>query len=117
MKSVSYYNTQTGSIVSTLIGSEYEIRMNNPEGCDYIEGYYDYRTHYVSDGRAIEKKKMVVKIEGNVILNLPNPTYVSVEGQQYVVDDGDFEFTSNLPGPYRVILNSPKFLETEVSLP
>lgn len=117
MKSVTYYNTQTGAIVSTLIGSDYEIRMNRPEGCDYIEGEYDYRVYYISDARAIEKKQMVVKVEGNVISNLPNPTYVSVEGEKYVVEDGDFEFSSNLPGPYRVVLNSPQFQETEVTLP
>jgi hypothetical protein len=59
---------------------------------------------------------MVVKIEGNIISELPNPTYVRVEDKEYVVDDGVFEFSSNLPGPYRIILNSPQFLEREVTL-
>lgn len=117
MKTVTYYEIKTGSIVSTLIGSDYEIKMNEPEGCAYVEGNYDYKQYYISGGLPVEKKNMIVKIEGNVISNLPNPTYVTVENKEYVVEDGEFEFSSNLPGPYRVILNSPQFLETEVMLP
>lgn len=116
MKSVTYYNIKTGAIESTLIGGDYEIRANEPEGCSYVEGIYDHKTYYISDGRPVEKKPMIVKVENNVISNLPNPTYILVESKQYVVEDGVFEFSSNLPGPYRVVLNSPQFQETEVIL-
>ena len=116
MKKVTYYDLNTGAITGTLIGSDYEIEQNLPKGNGYIDDNYDYNFYYVSDGKVAEKKEMVVRVQGMKITQLPNPTYVTVDRSEYTVTDGEFEFSSNLPGPYRVTLKSPKYLDKEVEL-
>lgn len=117
MKPITYYNVTTGAIISTLTGSDFEIRANAPPNSAYVEGTYDYTRYYITGGVAVEKKTMVIQLNGNVISGLPNPTTVYVEGSQYVVTDGVFEFSSNLPGPYTIKLESPQYLTREVILP
>ena len=117
MKSITYYDTTTGEILYTMIGSDFEIRENMPPRSSYVEGKIDHNKYYVSNGVVADKKTMVVNIQGNVIKGLPNPTSVTVEDKVYEVTDGEFEFTSNLPGPYRLILKSPQYLTREVQLP
>lgn len=117
MKPITYYNVTTGAIISTLTGSDFEIRANAPPNSAYVEGTYDYTRYYITGGIVKDKKEMVVSISNNVISSLPNPTTVYVEGSQYVVTDGVFEFSSNLPGPYKIKLESPQHLTKEVTLP
>lgn len=53
----------------------------------------------------------IAKISG-----IPKFTEVYVGTKQFMVDDGVFEFTTEIPGTHRVILRHPKYFLKEVRL-
>jgi hypothetical protein len=50
------------------------------------------------------------------ISGIPKFTEVYVGDRRFVVDDGVFEFTTEIPGTHRVILRHPKYFRKEVVL-
>jgi hypothetical protein len=51
-------------------------------------------------------------IDQIIISNLPNPTFISIEGEgRWIVSDGLFEFTVDTPGEYEFTCQSPLYLE------
>lgn len=67
-------------------------------------------TDYVKDGKVVPRQAMNPKITGARIEWLPVPCYVTVDRQVYHVLDGVVDFSANLPGEYRLVIDAPGFL-------
>lgn len=63
-------------------------------------------THYVRDGAVVLRPAIAATLEaipgGFRLRGLPVPCTVSVGGEIYQVDDGEFEWITPLPGVYQV---------------
>lgn len=117
MPSYTLYNPATGEIRGQVICAASDIELNVLPGEAYIDGGYSALTYYILDGVATEKTLMSPVVSGWTISNLPIPCNVRVGGVGYDVDDGVFEFSSPLPGPYKCIISAVPYLTTEVTLP
>lgn len=114
MREVTYFKIATGEIIACLLGNDYEVEANLPEGGDYIEGTYPPSKYYIANGNAVERQQMEIIISGNLISGLPIPCTARIEGVPYEVADGELELNANLPGPYRVRLSAVGYLDKEV---
>lgn len=70
-----------------------------------IEGHYDNSVIY-RDGKIIEKPESNIILTGTKLENLPNPTKVIITGNgaafRETIEDGEFEFSIDVPGEYTV---------------
>jgi hypothetical protein len=67
-------------------------------------------TDYVKNGKVVPRQEMKLKVTGARIEWLPIPCYVTVDRKVYHVLDGAIDFTANLPGEYRLVIDAPGFL-------
>lgn len=87
----------------TVIRSNYEsngygalLEHTNVDG----SGYFDFQLIIPC---AIDKESMLADgIDSITISNLPNPSIVVFEDEEYEVVDGAFQFTLDLAGEYRI---------------
>lgn len=116
MPAYTVYKTTTGEIVGDLICSEQDIALNVRSGEAYVDGAYSAFTYYILNGTPTLKAVMSPVVVGSTISELPIPCTVYVDSTLYQVDDGVFEFSSPLPGPYKCIISAVPYLTTEVTL-
>lgn len=111
------YKLATGAMDAVISCQAQDADLNTPSGFGRIDGSWDNQKYYVLDGVATAKAPMSPVVTGSTISNLPIPCTVMVEWVTYNVDDGVFEFSSPLPGPYKCIISAVPYLTTEVTLP
>jgi len=111
------YKLLTGEITKTVSCPDFAADKNTPDGCARIDGIWSNLEYWVDNGVATAKSPMSPVVTGSTISNLPIPCTVMVEWVTYNVDDGVFEFSSPLPGPYKCIISAVPYLTTEVTLP
>lgn len=117
MPAYTIYKTSTGEIVGEVTCPESDIALNVKAGEAYVDGFYSAFTYYIPNGVPTQKAVMSPVVSGQTISELPIPCTVYVDGTLYEVDDGVFEFSSPLPGPYKCIISAVPYLTTEVTLP
>lgn len=105
IKVVTLYKSD-GSIQGVLSCPDEYLAQNVPHDCEYIEGGFDGDEYYIRDGAARPKQEMSPTVSGLTVTGLPIPCTAIVEGLSYTVTDGEFEFSSNLPGPYAVLFRA-----------
>ncbi len=111
------YKFATGEMDAIITCQQETIELNTPAGFGRIDGAWDNDLYYVLNGAATAKTPMNPVVTGSIISNLPIPCTVLVDFVTYQVDDGVFEFSSPLPGPYKCIISAVPYLTTEVTLP
>ena len=110
------YKLATGEMDAVITCQEETADLNTPTGFGRVDGAWDSQKYYVLNGVATEKTLMSPIVSGWTISNLPIPCTVLVDFVTYQVDDGVFEFSSPLPGPYKCIISAVPYLTTEVTL-
>jgi len=111
------YKLATGEMDAVITCQEETVNLNTPTGFGRVDGAWDAQKYYVLNGVATAKTPMSPVVTGSTISNLPIPCTVLVDFVTYTVDDGVFEFSSPLPGPYKCIISAVPYLTTEVTLP
>ena len=118
------YDAKTG-IITWVISADEEMLTEN----DFpnIPGAYDASTHFVdiaTDPPEIKERpsiktkqnKTEIKADGAELVKfskLPKPCKVQVNGEEYQVEDGVFEWGTRLPGVYVVRVVAFPFLDWE----
>ena len=111
------YKLATGEMDATITCQQETAGINTPAGFGRVDGAWDSQKYYVANGVVTAKTSMSPVVTGSTISNLPIPCTVEVEWVVYQVDDGVFEFSSPLPGPYKWIISAVPYLTTDVTLP
>lgn len=126
------YKKETGEITSVLSLCESPIHANyEAETEAYIEtdGHVDDSTHYIKDGKLVERPDMELKVSKNeikadgedsvTISNIPTGCEVfcpKLPGDQqlFTVDDGEITFQTELKGSYIFQFSLFPYKECEV---
>lgn len=81
----------------------------------YVEG--DHKNKIYLNGQIIDKPKSKITLTGTKLENLPNPTIVTISGNgatfRETIEDGEFEFSVDVPGEYVVKCESKVELPVE----
>lgn len=102
----SQFNSENGMILQFgLCQDEVFPLMEN-----VIEGVYDDSFYYVANYLPIERPKLnlsalTIKADGVetvTAIDLPIPFVIAIDGDEYEITDGSFEFTTTIPGEYRI---------------
>lgn len=123
------HNSTTGEILRTgsCPGDMIEIQVME-KGESVIEGNADDLTQYIdiinqtvvdkpAHPATINKVTMLAdQLDRIIITNLPNPTTVIFCDTFYEVTDGDFDFTIDTPGEYKIICQSFPYLDKEFTI-
>lgn len=128
MKSYIVYNID-GKILRTGTTPDTDFNNQNQTGQFIIEGVANDVTQYVATPTAFveDKPAMVASIDKvNIIPNgidtitiasLPIPTEIIVkEVLETNTSDGEFKFTINAPGSYKIICKSFPYLDKEYNI-
>lgn len=111
----SLYDPATGKISGTLSAPDEVIQYNAEQsGQAYIDGQSDPRLHYVVDGVLEDRPSNPASLDGHSIISIPNPSTVTLAGTSYEVTDGVAEFEFNLPGTYKVTIQSWPYRDKEI---
>ncbi|NCC86126.1 MAG: hypothetical protein EOM03_18800 [Clostridia bacterium] len=76
--------------VNDPIGDTLRIYAENPRFIEY-DGVVDYATHYVKDGRVVERPSMPLSVSGALISGIPAGSVLTLGEQTFTVDDGEAE--------------------------
>ena len=118
------YNAKTGMITWVISADEGMLTENDFPN---IPGAYDSSTHFVDVEAApptikerppmkIRQNKTEIKADGADLVKfskLPKPCKVQVNGEEYQVEDGVFEWGTRLPDVYVVRVVAFPFLDWE----
>ncbi|MFZ5773064.1 MAG: hypothetical protein ACOY4W_16715 [Thermodesulfobacteriota bacterium] len=105
------YDSSTGEIIKTVSCPADQMPMQCGSGESYIESDIgDDGTHYILAGSVVEKpanpsiidKTSAAVDEPVTISGMAIPSFVLVNGQITMVDDGLAEFTFDTPGEYQI---------------
>lgn len=124
--SITIYATDTGEIKRNVSCPESMRLAQLTDGESYVLGAYEDDKQYIDidTGSVVNKTKMPAIInkteiqadglDAVVISNLPVPVLVFVsEIGSYDIDDGEFGFTIDTPGEYRIKCFSFPFINKE----
>lgn len=102
----SKYNNDNGEII------QYGIMQNElfEKEEHIVAGAYRNTDFYISDGVAVPRPeftlpKLELTADGTdsiFVSDLPIPFTVEIDGEQYEIDDGIFEFKTTVPGIYKI---------------
>jgi len=87
-----------------------------------IEGISE-ASHFVQSGELILRQEMELLISATTLIadssdsisvrNLPIPSVIKIDNNSYEVPDGEFEFTTDLAGTYKIKAESFPYLDKE----
>lgn len=83
--------------------------------------YVDVDTAEIRNKHTIQARFNKTTILGDgvdsiIIANLPIPSTVTLDGVRYEVDDGEFEFTVDMPGEYAIKIKALHHLAFETTV-
>lgn len=117
MKYYSEYHSVTGQITkSGACSIDVFEQLSN-----VIEGAYNDLDYFIHNGLAVARPKFILdklEVQANNIdkvtcSGLPIPFTVQIDTDEYVIDDGVFEFSTDIAGEYKITpLTFPYFRET-----
>ncbi|MHB1086460.1 MAG: hypothetical protein ACYCZ0_01805 [Minisyncoccota bacterium] len=131
MPEITIVDAETGRILQTSDVPEGDVALQNrwpiqngSGGFDIvavnsriiIEGKFDGRTQYWRNNAVVDRPTLCRKLQREIAASgsdrlsvgkVPPGTIVVVDGDEYQVDDGVFEFTTAHPGTYKIVLRPP----------
>jgi hypothetical protein len=129
MKKYIVYKESTGEILRTGSCPDDMLSMQAGAGEIAIEGiaidttqYIDIATQLVVDKIlipcSINKTTMAADgVDSATISNLPNPSLIHIKDEgRWEITDGEFQFTVDTPGVYRITIISPIYLNVEYNV-
>ena len=123
MKNYIVY-TNAGVILRTGVCPQDSLLLQAVESDSYVtEGIANDVTQWVDNGTVKDKEEFpaiisTLTLEANgldsvSILGLPTPCTIKIDDNVYEVEDGEFEFTTDLPGTYKIKAESFPYLPKE----
>ena len=103
-----------GALGAIITCPSNDVAANTPPGFMRITGAWDGRFYWVSNGAAVLRGVMSPVVSGRTVSNLPIPCTTTIEGVEYLINDGVLELSATLPGPYGVLFEAVPFLPCEV---
>jgi hypothetical protein len=82
-----------------------------PQFVDTLTQYVDPRTN-----EPTMKQRMNIAQQDQRIYNLPIPCKIRIEGEEYVIGDGDADLDFEQPGRYFVEVIAPAYITTVVTI-
>jgi len=120
-----YIQAGSGEIIETISCPDSGIKMQMQPDQLYIKGAGAGDTHYILNKEIIKKTedqlitidKTIIYADGTdsfTISNIPNLAKVVVANgvfTAYIVDDGDFEYSTDVQGEYTITISSAPFFD------
>lgn len=88
LNTATFYDPSDGRIIGTMACSEPAFDLNT-ENKNWIEGIFDFKTHYISNGVSVPRPTMPLTVTGSVITGIPQGATVTLGEQSFTVDDGE----------------------------
>lgn len=83
------------------------------DGVKLVSGSVDVNTHYMVGDTVQPRPPNPTTLEGNCLLNVPNPSTLIINNTAYVCEDGTVELEFDQPGIYKIKVLSWPELDTE----
>ena len=109
---ITIFDPRSGKINRVIIAPFGVAQDQVQEGESWVDGHSDDLIHYVDGGLIVNRPTMPGTLNKTtitadstdtaIISNLPQPCTVTFAGQTYLVEDGEFAFTADIPGSYIV---------------
>lgn len=119
------YNKITGAIRAICTSGNPELQLNKGEGIILLDGDQEVetRTHYVNVATpelveqteiplTADKTKILADGLDTATVTLPVDTLVICDLERYQIDDGEFQFSTLLPGKYTLKFRATNYLDT-----
>lgn len=122
------YNNESGEIIGHFVvsGNFAEQTIKNLpdwqgafEYAEIINGdayYFDLantiRPRPIIESTPSKLEMIADNIDSIIIIGLPIPCTITVDGAEYQVDDGEFEFTTDTAGVYRIVVEAFPYIPT-----
>lgn len=112
MESISItYHDETGRISGGLTASPDTIEPNKI-GL-WVYGVGDPDVDYVKDGQIIKRPFMTATRENNVLMGLPVPCVINIDGTDYECTENTVELDFDLPGSYPITVKAWPYHDKE----
>lgn len=120
MKLYTKYNVESGRIISFGLCQD-EIFESST---NIIEGQYSDVDYYILNGIPTERPIFIPdkteilanNVDTVTVSGLPNPFIVTIDGIEYTITDGVFEFVTSLAGIYKIIPQTFPYKQIEVDI-
>ena len=109
---ITIFDPRSGKINRVIIAPVGVAQDQVQEGESWVDGHSNDLIHYVDGGLIVNRPTMPGTLDKPQILadgldlatisNLPQPCTVTFSDQTYLVEDGEFAFTADIPGSYTV---------------
>jgi len=123
------YKESTGEILRTGSCPDDMLSIQAGAGEIAIEGIAKDATQYINTETqaiidkfpipcSINKTTMAADgVDTVIISSLPNPSLIHIKDEgRWEITDGEFQFTVDTPGVYRITISSPIYLNVEYSV-
>ena len=81
-----------------------------------LEGTGNWDTHYVSNDTLVDRPENPASMEGEWLVNLPNPCTIHINEKFYPCEDDHAELTFAYPGRYIVRVESFPYLDKTIEV-
>jgi hypothetical protein len=116
MKNISFYKPD-GYIFGLLTGDESVITATIENTHDlWIDGAWDSKTHYVSNGQAVARPANTATLDGLTLLNLPVPCKIVINSTVYDCTEPTADLEFDYPGVYNVTVEAFPYLNAEFEI-
>lgn len=113
---ISFYN-ERGEFTSCLAGDAGFVQTTKDMTADFwVDGKWDGATHYALNGAAVPRPTNPARLDGKMLTFVPRPAKIQINDKTYDADDSVVELWFNLPGKYKVRVQSWPHLDAEFDL-
>lgn len=112
------YDTNSGRILRSVTcpPDMIQLQYDASESAHIEHTMVDDTQYYVVAGQVVQRPEFTEQISGTVISNLPVPTTVVINEEEFLVDDGSAELSFEHPGSYTVRLVSFPYIDKTVEV-
>jgi hypothetical protein len=105
-----------GVIIGIITADPVNIEINKQSHDLWIDGAWDSKTHYVSNGQAVARLANTATIDGLTLLNLPVPCKIVINSTVYDCTEPTADLEFDYPGVYKVTVEAFPYLNAEFEI-
>lgn len=114
---ITFYESETGRIKQIFDGDPPALeatKENSPE--PWIEGGFDWNTHYILNGVAVERPTNPAVLDNLTLKNVPAPCKILINSVAYDVDEETVELDLPMSAKYKIVIEKFPFLDAEFEI-
>lgn len=116
MNAITFY-LPNGEIDSVLTGDSSVIDATIPVSkLPHVEGAWDRLTHYVVNGKAVERPVNPATLTDLTLTNLPVPCKIVINGTEYECDDSQVDLELPMVNEYLITVVAFPYLDAEFEI-